>query len=65
MPWTLPLSDVAGVFMSPCASIHKRPIGSLVFLAHSGGRRHRARGEAVIAAEDERHRPSSSDMSAV
>ena len=27
IPWTLPLSDVAGVFMSPCASIHSRPIG--------------------------------------
>ena len=28
MPCTLPLGDVAGVFMSPCASIQSRPIGS-------------------------------------
>ena len=36
MPWTLPLCDVAGVFMSPCASIHSRPIGScFVVFAHS------------------------------
>ena len=27
MPCTLPESEVAGVFMSPCASTHSRPIG--------------------------------------
>ena len=36
MPWTLPESEVAGVFMSPCASTHNRPIGRfLVRRAHS------------------------------
>ena len=28
IPWTLPDSEVAGVFMSPCASTQSRPIGS-------------------------------------
>ena len=32
MPCTLPLGDVAGVFMSPCASTQSRPIGSLPLL---------------------------------
>ena len=27
MPWTLPLPDVSGVFMSPCASTQMRPSG--------------------------------------
>ena len=36
IPCTLPDSDVAGVFMSPCASIQSSPIGSpFVFFAHS------------------------------
>ena len=57
IPWTLPLGEVAGVFMSACASIQSRPIGSaLVVLAHCGGRRDRTGGEAVIAAEHERQR---------
>ena len=28
MPWTFPLREVAGVFMSPCASIQRSPMGS-------------------------------------
>jgi hypothetical protein len=36
IPWTLPDSDVAGVFMSPCASIHSSPMGrSFACLAQS------------------------------
>ena len=57
IPWTLPLGEVAGVFMSPCASIQSRPIGSaLVDPGPLGRRRDRTGGEAVIAAEHERQR---------
>ena len=57
MPWTLPLVEVAGVFMSPCASIHSRPIGSFRVLPRPmRGRRHRPGAEAVVAAEHQRHR---------
>ena len=45
------------MFMSPCASIQSRPIGRpCVVLRPVGRRRHRAGGEAVIAAEHERQR---------
>ena len=58
MPWTLPLNEVAGVFMSPCASSQISPIGrSLVCLAHVRGRGNRPGAEAVVAAEDDRDRP--------
>ena len=57
MPCTLPDSDVAGVFMSPCASTQSRPIGRLrVRFGPLGRGRHRSGGEAVVAAEHDRHR---------
>ena len=55
MPWTLPLCDVAGVFMSPCASIHSRPIGSCLRRLRPLGRgADGPGGEAVVAAQHER-----------
>ena len=56
MPWTLPLNDDSGVFMSPCASTQIRPIGSPLPGRPVGGGRHRAGAEAVVAAEDQRER---------
>ena len=56
MPCTFPLWLVAGVFMSPCASIQISPIGcSRVFLAHSADAATEPGAEAVIAAEHDRH----------
>ena len=54
MPWTLPLGELAGVFMSPCASTQIRPSGLPVAARELRRRRHRAGGEAVVAAEHER-----------
>ena len=55
MPWTLPLGDVAGVFMSPCASIQIRPSGLPRRPPGPLGRgRDRTGREAVVAAEHER-----------
>jgi len=57
MPCTLPLNEVAGVFMSPCASIHNKPIGRPLRPPGPCGRRaHGTGGQAMVAAEDERHR---------
>ena len=35
IPWTLPLSVVAGVFMSPCASTQRSPSGNCFAAAKS------------------------------
>ena len=54
MPCTLPLAEVAGVFMSPCASTQISPSGLSLAPDEVGGRGDRAGGQAVIAAEHER-----------
>ena len=55
MPWTLPLPELAGVFMSPCASTQMRPSGLFVAPEEVGGGGDRPGREAVIAAEHERN----------
>ena len=54
MPWTLPLPELAGVFMSPCASTQMRPSGFTVAPDELSRRRDRAGRQAVVAAEHER-----------
>ena len=54
MPWTLPLSNVAGVFMSPCASTQIRPSGLPSRRTKSAVAATEPAAEAVIAAEHER-----------